>query len=73
MASICDYLICDCSFILGNESHMGIDDIKKLAIKYPEHKFITSHMFSETIKEAKKLKVKNIIVPNDGEWILKGE
>ena len=73
MASICDYLICDCSFILGNESHMGIDDIKKLANKYPEHKFITSHMFSETIKEAKKLKVKNIIVPNDGECILKGE
>ena len=73
MASICDYLICDCSFILGNESHMGIDDIKKLATKYPDHKFVTSHMFSETIKEAKKLKIKNIIVPNDGDYILKGE
>ena len=70
MASICDYLICDCSLILGNESHMGIDDIKKLANKYPNHKFVTSHMFSETIKEAKKLKIKNIIVPNDGDFIL---
>lgn len=73
MASVCDYLICDCSFILGNESHMGIDDIKKLATKYPDHKFVTSHMFSETIKEAKKLKINNIIVPNDGDLILKGE
>lgn len=72
MASICDYLICDCSLILGNESHMGIDDIKKLATKYPDHKFVTSHMFEKTIKEAKKLKIKNIIVPNDGDYILKG-
>lgn len=72
MASICDYLICDCSFIYGNESHMGIDDIKKLAEKYPNHKFVTSHMFSETIKEAKKIKLKNIIVPNDGDYIIKG-
>lgn len=73
MASICDYLICDCSFILGNESHMGIDDIKKLAAKYPDHKFVTSHMFEQTIKEAKKLKIKNIIVPCDGDYIIKGE
>lgn len=71
MASVCDYLICDCSLILGNESHMGIDDIKKLAAKYPEHKFVTSHMFSETIKEAKKLKIKNIIVPSEGDIIIK--
>lgn len=71
MASICDYLICDCSLILGNDKHMGIDDIKKLAQKYPSHKFVTSHMFSETFKEAKKLKVKNIIVPSDGDVIIK--
>ena len=29
-------------------------------------------MFEETIKEAKKLKIKNIIVPNDGDYLLKG-
>lgn len=70
MASVCDYLVCDCTFIYGNESHMGIDDIKKLAAKYPEHKFVTSHMAHETAKEAKKLKIKNIIVPNDGDIII---
>lgn len=73
MASICDYLICDCTFIYGNESHMGIDDIKKLAYKYPDHKFVTSHMATETAKEAKKLKIKNIIVPSDGDIIISND
>ena len=71
MASICDYLICDCSFILGNNAHMGIDNIKFLAEKYPKCKFITSHMFENTIKEMEKIKLKNIIVPCDGKIIIK--
>lgn len=70
MASICDYLICDSSLIYGNEAHMGLDDIKKLATKYPEHKFVVSHMFENTIAEAKKIKLKNVIVPKDGDILL---
>ena len=66
MASICKYLFCDCSCIEGNSSHMGIDNLKELCDEYKDCKFIVSHMADETRKELKKLKIKNIILPEDG-------
>lgn len=69
MASICDYLICDCSFKLGDDKHMGIDNIVDMAERYKNHKFIVSHMSDATRNEIEKTKLENIIIPNDGDLI----
>ena len=69
MASVCSYLFCDCMFIKGTDKHMGIDDLKKLTEKYPKCKFIVNHMEDITRDELKKMKIKNVIVPNDGDII----
>lgn len=66
MASICNYLFCDCMFIEGTSKHMGIDMIKDLCYKYPKCQFIVSHMEDNTRKEIEKLNIRNLIVPNDG-------
>lgn len=69
MASLCDYLVCDCSLKEGNNKHMGIDNILELASKYPSHKFIVSHMSDATRKKMIEVKLENIIVPNDYDLI----
>ncbi len=66
MASICNYLICDCSLKIGNNKHMGIDNILYLSNKYPNCHIITSHMFWETKIDLNKIKNKKIIIPDDG-------
>lgn len=66
MASVCKYLFCDCSCIVGKNGHMGIDMIKELCDEYKDCKFIVSHMVDETREELKKLKIKNVIIPEDG-------
>lgn len=70
MAQECDYLICDCNFIAGNNKHMGIDNIVDLANKYEKCIFVTSHMNDDVRIELKKLNIKNIIIPKDGDNIL---
>ncbi len=65
MASVCEYLFCDCMFIKGTSKHMGIDNIKYLSEKYPKCKFVVSHLEDETRQELKKLKIKNVIIPDD--------
>ena len=48
---------------------MGIDTIEVLSKKYPKCTFIVSHM-SDKVREAfKNIKIKNVIVPNDGDII----
>jgi len=69
MASICNYLVCDCSFKVGNDKHMGIDNILNMAKKYKNHKFIVSHMSDVTRNKINELKLENIIIPNDGDII----
>ena len=66
MASICNYLFCDCMFLEGTSKHMGIDMIKQLSNKYTNCNFVVSHMEENTREELKKLEIKNIIVPTDG-------
>lgn len=66
MASICNYLFCDAMFPKVTEKHMGIDVIKELSSKYKNCKFIVSHLNNDTREEFKKLKIKNVIVPEDG-------
>lgn len=69
MASVCNYLICDCTFKKGTGSHMGIDIIKDLASKYKNCRFVLSHMDDDVKEIMKKERINNIIVPNDGDII----
>lgn len=69
LAEECEYLVCDCSAKVGGDKHMGIDNIVDMAKKYKDHKFIVSHMANATREEISKLKLENIIVPNDGDII----
>jgi len=66
MASICNYLFCDCMYINGTSKHMGINMIKELCNKYPKCQFIVSHMENNTRHELEKTDIKNLIVPSDG-------
>ncbi|MBQ7137021.1 MAG: ribonuclease Z [Bacilli bacterium] len=69
MASICDYLFCDCMFIKGTDQHMGIDNIKMLIDKYPHCQYVVSHLEDNTRQVLKEENISNIIVPNDGDVI----
>lgn len=66
MASVCDYLFCDCTLIEGTDKHMGIDMIQELVKKYTNCIFVVSHLSESTRKELLKLNIKNVIVPDDG-------
>lgn len=66
IASKVDYLICDMTLMLGNNSHMGIDDILELMKEYPSLKIIPIHMHDKTRNEAKKLKEDNLLIYEDG-------
>ena len=66
IASKVDYLICDMTLMLGNDSHMGIDDILELMKEYPNLKIIPIHMHDKTRNEAKKLKKDNLLIYEDG-------
>lgn len=67
IASKVDYLICDMTLMLGNDSHMGIDDnILELMKEYPNLKIIPIHMHDKTRNEAKKLKEDNLLIYEDG-------
>lgn len=66
IASFCNYLFCDCMFIEGSDKHMGIDNIKYLAQKYPQCTFVVSHLNIETRNELNKINFDNVIVPEDG-------
>ena len=69
MAKECQYLFCDCMYIKGTNKHMGINDIKELTKKYPNCKFIVSHLDDETRNRLNEEKIKNVIIPNDGDII----
>ncbi len=66
MASICDYLFCDCTLTEGTSKHMGIDMFKDLCSKYENCKFVACHMADSTRDELLKEKIKNVIIPKDG-------
>ena len=69
MASICDYLICDCRLKIGDNKHMGINNILDMAKRHKNHKFIPSHMSDNTRRKMEIEKIDNIIIPNDGDVI----
>lgn len=57
-------VIADCSRIQGDESHMGIDNLKYLIEKYNKPMFAT-HMKDDTREKLKRLKLDNIFVEED--------
>lgn len=57
--------IADCSRILGDGSHMGIDNLKYLTEKYNKT-IIATHINDETREELNKCKLCNIVVKEDG-------
>lgn len=69
MADKCSYLFCDCMLVEGNSKHQGIDNLDCLSKKYPNCKFVVSHLESDTREKLNKRKIKNIIVPDDGQII----
>lgn len=69
LSSKCSYLFCDCMFISGNNKHQGIDNLEYLSKKYPNCTFIVSHLEDDTRKKLEKMKIKNIIVPDDAQVI----
>lgn len=69
MASVCNYLFCDCTYTKGDIKHMGIDNIIYLTKKYPKCKIVLTHMTDATRKALKKKRINNVIIPNDGDCI----
>lgn len=69
MVMDCNYVFCDCMFIKSTSKHMGIDSIQELIKINKNCIFVVSHMENDTRDELKKLNLKNVIVPEDGQII----
>ena len=61
----CEITIADSSNIVGDESHMGIDNLEYLIKKYNKT-IIATHMKDETREELNVRKLNNIFVKEDG-------
>lgn len=57
--------IADSSLRTGDESHMGIDNIKSLTKKYGR-KIVSTHLRDKTREELKRSNLENVIVEEDG-------
>lgn len=69
LASNVDYLISDVTLEVGDDSHMGINNLLELLKQYPNLKIIPIHMYDETREKIKKMNLKNIRIPEDGDII----
>lgn len=67
LAGKVDYLISDMTLEVGDNSHMGIDNILELIKEYPNLKIIPIHMHDETREKALSLNIDNLIILNDGD------
>lgn len=67
LASKVKYLIADMTLEIGDDSHMGIDNILELVKEYPKLKIIPIHMYAKTREKAKKLNIQNLIILEDGD------
>ena len=57
IASKCEYLFCDCMFEIGTTKHQGINHIEYLSSKYPNCKFVVSHLEDYTREKLLVLKI----------------
>ena len=60
-------LICDCTNAIGNNKHMGVDNIEFLLTCFPKLKIIPSHMGITAKEKLKKITNKNLIIKEDME------
>ena len=60
-----DYLICDVTNKIGNNFHLGVDDIKTFLNEYKNLKIIPSHMGKNSKKELLNFKNQNLIIKED--------
>lgn len=67
IASKVDYLIADMTLELGDNSHMGINNILELLREYPKLKIIPIHMHDKTREKAIKLGIDNLMILQDGD------
>ncbi len=67
IASKVNYLISDMTLEIGDESHMGINNILELLKEYPKLKIIPIHMHDKTREKAKKLDIDNLMILQDGD------
>ena len=67
LASQVDYLIADMTLEIGDDSHMGIDNIIELIQQHPNLKIIPIHMQDKTKRKAKELNLENLIIREDGD------
>lgn len=75
--SICDeiekasknskFIVIDVTIEIGNEAHIGIDNLEYLANKYKNTTFITTHMRDNLREQIKSLNLKNVVVASDGD------
>lgn len=61
----CDITIADCSRIVGDKSHMGINDLKYLVEKYNKT-VIPTHIKDETREELNTINIEKITTKKDG-------
>ena len=66
IASKVDFLISDMTLEVGNDSHMGINDVVTLLKEYPKLKIIPIHMYDRTREQARKLNIENLMILEDG-------
>lgn len=66
LANNVDFLISDMTLEIGDDSHMGINNILELLKEYPKLKIIPIHMHDKTREQAKKLSIDNLIIFEDG-------
>lgn len=67
LANQVDYLIADMTLEVGDDSHMGINNILELLSENPNLKIIPVHMQDKTRKKAKELNLDNLIILEDGD------
>lgn len=70
MARGCTALICEAALVEAKRAHMGVKEIAYLCEKYPQCRFITTHMGDEALQALSALDIPNLTVGFDG---LEGE
>lgn len=59
-------MICDCSQKIGDEYHMGIDNVKKLLGQNKNLQIIPTHYRDSTKEQLTKMNLENILIVDDG-------
>lgn len=66
-------IICDCSLIIGDKYHIGIDNIIELLKEYKQKCVILTHLRDKTKELAKEKNIENVLIVEDGYQFIMGE